>query len=120
MSDTAVPATDALPIDTRDTDAAPVTDVADLLEDANTADTPRRKSRAELAAEVEALRAEVARLRAGEEPVAQTPNAAQRTLNLIRQARTWVEVWMHLGIYYGMKPEEAALEARARRMEAER
>lgn len=50
----------------------------------------------------------------------QTPNAAQRTLALVRDARTWGQVWIHLGIYYGMKPEEAGLEARARRTEAER
>jgi hypothetical protein len=50
----------------------------------------------------------------------QTPGAAQRTLALIRQAGTWGEVWVHLGIYYGMKPEEAGLEARKRRTAAER
>lgn len=52
--------------DTTDTDE-PVTDVADLLDDG---EPMPGKSRTELVAEVETLRAEVARLRAGEEPIA--------------------------------------------------
>ncbi|MFI7315171.1 hypothetical protein [Streptomyces hygroscopicus] len=46
---------------------------------------------------------------------AQTPTAAQATLARIRAAQTWGEVWAQLGMYYGMKPEEAGIEARARR-----
>ncbi|MGK5533349.1 hypothetical protein [Streptomyces sp. URMC 129] len=51
---------------------------------------------------------------------AQTPTAARATLDRIRQARTWADVWTHLGMYYGLKPEQAGIEARARRTEAER
>jgi hypothetical protein len=62
MSDTAEPATVAEPAAAAiDLDAAPADPDPD---------TQPRKSRSELVAEIEALRAEVARLRAGEEPVA--------------------------------------------------
>ncbi|AXI91368.1 hypothetical protein SAM9427_37005 (plasmid) [Streptomyces sp. ETH9427] len=49
----------------------------------------------------------------------QTPTAAQRALDTIRKAKTWVDVWIALGQYYGMSPEEAGHEARARRTGAE-
>ncbi|MFT2014627.1 hypothetical protein ACMA1D_02080 [Streptomyces sp. 796.1] len=46
---------------------------------------------------------------------AQTPTAAQTTLDRIRSANNWTDVWTALGMYYGMKPEKAGAEARARR-----
>jgi len=51
---------------------------------------------------------------------AQTPSATQGTLGAIRRAKTWGDVWVSLGLYYGMTPKEAGLEARARRTAAER
>ncbi|WP_327335073.1 hypothetical protein [Streptomyces anulatus] len=45
----------------------------------------------------------------------QTPDAAQRTLGRIREARTWVGVWIELGQYFGLTAEQCGLEARARR-----
>lgn len=45
----------------------------------------------------------------------QTPDAAQCTLARIRKARTWVAVWVELGQYFGLSPEECGMEARARR-----
>ena len=47
---------------------------------------------------------------------AQTPEAAQRTLGRIREARTWGAVWIELGQYFGLTAEEAGLEARSRRL----
>lgn len=45
----------------------------------------------------------------------QTPTAAQSTLDRISKADSWVGIWTELGMYYGMKPEEAGLTARERR-----
>ncbi|MFI9194204.1 hypothetical protein ACIG0A_33500 [Streptomyces californicus] len=45
----------------------------------------------------------------------QTPDAAQRTLARIREARTWVAVWVELGQYFGLTAEQCGMEARARR-----
>ncbi|MFJ3283324.1 hypothetical protein [Streptomyces halstedii] len=44
----------------------------------------------------------------------QTPEVAQRTLARIREARTWVAVWVELGQYFGLTAEQCGLEARAR------
>lgn len=44
----------------------------------------------------------------------QTPEAAQRTLGRIRDARTWVAVWVELGQHFGLSAEQAGLEARSR------
>lgn len=49
----------------------------------------------------------------------QTPDAAQRTLDTIRDASTALEAWVTLGMYYGMTPEQAAQGARAWRRAAE-
>ena len=46
----------------------------------------------------------------------QTPEAAQRTLGRVREARTWGAVWIELGQYFGLTAEEAGLEARSRRL----
>lgn len=46
----------------------------------------------------------------------QIPEAAQRTLGRIREARTWTAVWVELGQYFGLSAEEAGLEARSRRL----
>ncbi|MGW1409417.1 hypothetical protein [Streptomyces sp. NPDC002403] len=46
----------------------------------------------------------------------QTPEAAQRTLGRIREARTWGAVWIELGQYFGLTAEQAGLEARSRRL----
>ncbi|MFE3381347.1 hypothetical protein [Streptomyces anulatus] len=46
----------------------------------------------------------------------QTPDAAQRTLGRIREARTWVAVWVELGQYFGLTAEQCGVEARARRL----
>ena len=46
---------------------------------------------------------------------AQTPTAAQGALGRIRAARSWVDVWVALGMYYGLSPEQAGAEARNRR-----
>ncbi|MFJ1827429.1 hypothetical protein [Streptomyces sp. NPDC088178] len=46
----------------------------------------------------------------------QTPEAAQRTLGRIREARTWIAVWIELGQYFGLTAEQAGLEARSRRL----
>jgi hypothetical protein len=46
----------------------------------------------------------------------QTPDAAQRTLERIRGARTWAAVWVELGQYFGLTAEQAGLEARSRRL----
>ncbi|MFJ6238961.1 hypothetical protein ACIQH0_33320 [Streptomyces griseus] len=45
----------------------------------------------------------------------QTSDAAQRTLARIREARTWVAVWVELGQYFGLTAEQCGMEARARR-----
>lgn len=45
----------------------------------------------------------------------QTPDAAQRTLARIREARTWVAVWVELGQHFGLTAEQCGMEARARR-----
>lgn len=45
----------------------------------------------------------------------QTPDAAQRTLGRLREARTWVAVWVELGQYFGLTAEQCGMEARARR-----
>lgn len=50
----------------------------------------------------------------------QTPDRAQHTLGRIRAAHDMCAVWIELGLYYGMKPEEASMEARARRTATER
>jgi len=46
----------------------------------------------------------------------QTPEAAQRTLGRIREARTWGAVWVELGQYFGLSAEQAGVEARSRRL----
>ncbi|MEU5490314.1 hypothetical protein AB0G98_21565 [Streptomyces sp. NPDC020196] len=46
----------------------------------------------------------------------QTPEAAQRTLGRIREARTWGAVWVELGQYFGLTAEQAGVEARSRRL----
>jgi len=46
----------------------------------------------------------------------QTPEAAQRTLGRVREARTWGAVWIELGQYFGLTAEEAGLEAPSRRL----
>ena len=46
----------------------------------------------------------------------QTPEAAQRTLGRIREARTWSAVWVELGQYFGLTAEQAGAEARSRRL----
>ncbi|NJA56688.1 hypothetical protein [Streptomyces sp. NEAU-H3] len=46
----------------------------------------------------------------------QTPDLAQATLARVRKARTWGQVWIELGQYFGLTAEEAGLEARARRV----
>lgn len=46
----------------------------------------------------------------------QTPEAAQRTLGRLREARTWGAVWIELGQYFGLTAEQAGLEARSRRL----
>ncbi|WP_405195160.1 hypothetical protein [Streptomyces anulatus] len=50
----------------------------------------------------------------------QTPAAAQRTLDRIRNARTGVEAWTELGMYFGMTPEQAGQRARDWRVTAVR
>ncbi|NEA19833.1 hypothetical protein [Streptomyces halstedii] len=49
----------------------------------------------------------------------QTPDAAQRTLDTIRDASTALEAWVTLGMYYGLTPEQAGQGARAWRTAAE-
>ncbi|MFE9844740.1 hypothetical protein [Streptomyces goshikiensis] len=46
---------------------------------------------------------------------AQTPNAAQATLNRIRKADSWLGIWTALGMYYGLTSTEAGTTARDRR-----
>lgn len=46
---------------------------------------------------------------------AQTPNAAQATLNRIRKADSWIGIWTALGMYYGLTSTEAGTTARERR-----
>lgn len=50
----------------------------------------------------------------------QTPDRAQRTLDRIRDARTSLEAWVTLGMYYGMTPEQTGQSARAWRTTDER
>ncbi|MFI0906785.1 hypothetical protein ACH4TE_25165 [Streptomyces sioyaensis] len=63
------------------------------------------------------------RIDAAEQAIVETEQHAARceaTLASIRAARTWADVWAHLGMLYGLAPEQAGQEARARRTEAER
>ncbi|MEV2259162.1 hypothetical protein AB0J13_10940 [Streptomyces anulatus] len=46
----------------------------------------------------------------------QTPDAAQRTLARIREARSWTAVWVELGQYFGLTAEQCGVEARSRRL----
>ncbi|MFJ2909377.1 hypothetical protein ACIO8F_08065 [Streptomyces sp. NPDC087228] len=49
-----------------------------------------------------------------------TPEAAERTLGRVREARSMGDIWTILGMHYGLTPEQAGQEARARRSTAER
>ncbi|MFB7029650.1 MULTISPECIES: hypothetical protein [unclassified Streptomyces] len=50
----------------------------------------------------------------------QRARAARATLTSIRNAHTMVDIWAHLGMFFGLTPEQAGQEARARRTSAER
>jgi len=70
-----------------------------------------------------AVRREQQRLDAAEQAIVEAEQHAARceaTLDSIRAARTWADVWAHLGMFYGLAPEQAGQEARIRRTAAER
>ncbi|MFC8584206.1 hypothetical protein ACFUGD_06575 [Streptomyces sp. NPDC057217] len=50
----------------------------------------------------------------------QRADRAEALLDRVRAARTWVDLWTHLGMRYGYTAEQAGQEARARRTLAER
>ncbi|WP_329622941.1 hypothetical protein OG357_23030 [Streptomyces sp. NBC_01255] len=50
----------------------------------------------------------------------QRAGRVEAVLRSVRDARTWVDVWTRLGMYYGFTPEQAGQEARARRTVDER
>ncbi|MCL6302843.1 hypothetical protein [Streptomyces kronopolitis] len=82
-------------------------------------DTARRAAGGQQAA----VRRMQQRIDAAEQAIVETEQHASRceaTLAGIRAARTWADVWAHLGMFYGLAPEQAGQEARARRTEAER
>ncbi|MFG3118680.1 hypothetical protein ACGF4C_30455 [Streptomyces sp. NPDC048197] len=82
-------------------------------------DTARRSAGGQQAA----VRRMQQRLDAAEQAIVEAEQHAARSeaaLASIRAARTWADVWTPLGMFYGLAPEQAGQEARARRTEAER
>ncbi|MGW7197240.1 hypothetical protein [Streptomyces chryseus] len=52
--------------------------------------------------------------------MARRASAAETTLDRVRAARQWADVWTALGMHYGLTSQQAGQEARARRTTAER